>query len=81
MNWTLVTNGISDRVTALTFAVSGNRLLAGTFLGYYISTDNGLSWRPSNTGLLSLQVRALAVKGNVVFAGTRGSGVFISRLE
>ena len=80
-NWTLVTNGIPAQVTPLTFAVSGNRMLAGTFSGYYISTDNGASWRPSNTGLFSLQVGALAVKGDKVFAGTRGSGVFISQLE
>jgi uncharacterized protein (TIGR03437 family) len=80
-NWTLVTNGISERVVPLTFAASGDKLLVGTFFGYYISTDNGSSWRPSNTGLFSLQVSALAVKGDRVFAGTRGAGVFTSRLE
>jgi uncharacterized protein (TIGR03437 family) len=80
-SWTLVTSGISDQVTPLTFAVSGNRLLIGTLFGYYISLDNGAGWRPSNTGLFSLQVSALAVKGDRVFAGTRGAGVFASRLE
>ena len=76
-----MTSGISDRVPALAFAVSGTKLLLGTFSGYYISEDNGVTWRPRNTGLFSLQVGALAVKGEKVFAGTRGAGVFTSRLE
>jgi hypothetical protein len=77
----LVSNGISDRVTPLTFALSGNKLLAGTTFGYYISGDNGASWETSNSGLPSLQIGALAVKGSQVFAGTRDKGVFISRLD
>ncbi|MBX3278569.1 MAG: regulator, partial [Acidobacteria bacterium] len=80
-SWTLVSNGISDRVVALAFAVNGPRLLAGTLFGYYVSEDGGASWRPRNTGLFSLQVGALAVRGEQVFAGTRGAGVFVSRLE
>ncbi|MCW5966930.1 MAG: hypothetical protein KIT57_00320 [Blastocatellales bacterium] len=80
-SWTLVTNGVADRVTPLAFAVAGNVVLMGTFSGYYVSEDNGASWRPRNTGLLSIQVGALAVKGESVFAGTRGTGVFVSQLE
>lgn len=80
-NWTLVTNGISERVVALAFAASGTRLLAGTFFGYYVSEDQGASWQGRNAGLFSLQVGALAVKGDRVFAGTRGAGVFVSQLE
>lgn len=80
-NWSLITNGISDRVVALVFAAGGTRLLVGTFFGYYVSEDQGASWQGRNTGLFSLQVGALAVKGENVFAGTRGAGVFVSRLE
>ncbi|MCW5966933.1 MAG: hypothetical protein KIT57_00335 [Blastocatellales bacterium] len=75
-----MTTGVADRVTPPAFAVAGNALLMGTFSGYYVSEDNGASWRPRNTGLFSLQVGALAVKGESVFAGTRGTGVFFSRL-
>jgi uncharacterized protein (TIGR03437 family) len=80
-SWARVSSGISDRVITLTFVNNGNKLLTGTFFGYYISEDQGASWKPSNAGLLNLRVSAVVVKGNQVFVGTRGSGVFVSQLE
>ena len=44
--------------------------------GVFISTDQGESWIAVNEGLTSLGVRALAVGGGKLFAGTFGSGVF-----
>ncbi|MGH9939232.1 MAG: hypothetical protein ACREAM_23565, partial [Blastocatellia bacterium] len=35
-------------------------------------------WTPFNTGLTNLKITALTTKGNQVFAGTSGGGVFIS---
>jgi hypothetical protein len=75
-----VTAGVPERVVALTFARSGQRLLAGTVNGFFVSEDNGASWRQINGGLLTLQVGALAVSGNTVLAGTRSGGVFVSVL-
>ena len=43
-----------------------------------VSTDVGLSWSPANSGLPPRNVRALAVKGRNLFAGTEGEGVFLS---
>ncbi|MEP7272258.1 MAG: BACON domain-containing carbohydrate-binding protein, partial [Acidobacteriota bacterium] len=79
-NWTRVDRGIAERVVVFNLLVAGNKLLAGTVNGFYISDDNGTSWVVNNTGLLNPQVSALAVKGSLVAAGTRNSGVFLSQI-
>lgn len=79
-SWTPVTQGLPERVVALTFAQQGRRLLTGTVNGFFVSEDNGVSWRQINGGLLTLQVGALAVSGDTVLAGTRSGGVFVSQL-
>jgi hypothetical protein len=65
---------------ALTFAQKGTKLLMGSVNGFFVSDDNGASWRQINGGLLTLQVGALAVSGDTVLAGTRSGGVFVSQL-
>ena len=57
---------------------SDTNLFAGTGGGVYLSTNNGASWTPVNTGLWNLGVIALAVSGTNLFAGTDGAGVFLS---
>jgi hypothetical protein len=52
----------------------------GSVNGFFVSDDNGASWRQINGGLLTLQVGALAVSGDTVLAGTRSGGVFVSQL-
>ena len=42
------------------------------------STDGGLSWHTTNTGLTNLNVTALAAIGGMVFAATSGDGIFAS---
>ena len=62
------------------FAVSGTNLFAGASVGYggvYLSTNNGTSWTPVNSGLTNMTVNTLAVIGTNLFAGT-GGGVFLS---
>jgi uncharacterized protein (TIGR03437 family) len=80
-NWARVTSGLPERVTALTFITAGTRFLSGTVFGFYVSEDNGSTWRGSSTGLLNLQVSGLAVQDNRVIAGTRSAGVFVSQLQ
>jgi ligand-binding sensor domain-containing protein len=79
-SWTPVTNGLPERTVALTFAQQRNRMLAGTVNGFFVSEDNGANWRQINSGLLTLQVGALAVSDDTVLAGTRSGGVFVSTL-
>jgi hypothetical protein len=62
-------------------AAVGPKLFAATPGGVFLSTDQGESWIAVNAGLNSLGVRALAVAGEKLFAGTFGSGVFMTDVK
>lgn len=47
------------------------------YRGIYKTTNNGINWFPSNTGLTNLSIRELYANGNTVFAGT-SDGIFKS---
>ena len=54
-----------------TCAVNGSAIFAGTHdHGIYRSTDDGVNWNQVNNGLNTIDVRALFVNGNSIFAGT-----------
>lgn len=54
---------------------NGTTLFAGTnAAGVYRSTDGGVTWTPSSTGLTSLVVLGLGSNGNTMYAGCGGSG-------
>lgn len=62
----------------LSFTESDSYILAGTNSGgVYRSSDNGVTWIESNTGLTNKIVWSLATSGSYVFAGT-SIGVFRS---
>jgi hypothetical protein len=64
-------------ISAIT--ASGTNLFAGTWGGgVFRSTDNGLSWATSSTGLMNTHIRALAVSGTNLLCGIAGHGVFLS---
>jgi photosystem II stability/assembly factor-like uncharacterized protein/pimeloyl-ACP methyl ester carboxylesterase len=59
------------------FAISGDNIFAGTGGGgIYLSSNNGSSWSPVNTGLSDWDVRTIAASGNNIFAGTGGGAFF-----
>ena len=58
------------------FTVSGSNLFAGNYEGVYLSTDNGTNWTTINNGLTNTYVRALAVSGTNIYAGS--FSVFLS---
>lgn len=58
------------------FAFSANAIYASASVGVVFSDNNGLFWTPINGGLGGLTVNSLAVKGELVLAGTNGFGVF-----
>ena len=73
--WVLTNQPTSGTITC--FTVTGIGIFAGTEAGgVLLSTDNGGSWNPVNTGLTKLTVRALCSNGAYIFAGTWGNGVF-----
>jgi hypothetical protein len=78
--WTPYTalNGSVISSYLLSILVNGSTIFAGTFGdGIARSTDNGVTWTLTNTGLTNLSVRALAVTGSTIIAGTP-QGIFIS---
>lgn len=67
-------------VAVFSLAVSGNHIFAGSGLGFFYSTDYGISWTAANTGLTNNDVISLGISGGSLFAGT-GGGVFRSTLD
>lgn len=62
-----------------------SRLFVGSFnLGVFESTDNGLSWTPRNSGLTGLGSNFIidfAYRGDSLYVGTAGAGVFVMNLN
>lgn len=60
-------------------AIAGDNIIVGTWGGgIFISSDGGINWTQSNTGLNNLYIISLLVKNDFIFAGTWGDGIFIS---
>ncbi len=78
-NWSRVSSGLTIGAGSVSsLAVVGTSLYAATTSGVFSSTNNGLSWDTASTGLADRDVRALAVIGTTLFAGTSLKGVFCS---
>mgnify|MGYP002382008771 CR=1 FL=1 len=58
------------------FASLRNLLFVGTDRGIYRTADNGVTWTAVNNGLGNLEVLALTVKDNALFAGTYEGEVY-----
>lgn len=57
-------------------ATNGNYVFAGVEgSGVLVSSDNGATWSPSNSGLTSNYITSFTVKGSNIFAGT-DAGIF-----
>lgn len=61
-----------------------NKLFVGTYgYGIHETTDNGLSWITRNNGLNNsgaMEISALALRGDSLYAATVGEGVFVLNL-
>jgi hypothetical protein len=84
--WKDISNRFPTNVKVYSMANSNNTIFAGTNDGVYKSTDGGFSWQgidirgfrsliPENVSHLELS--CLSIRGNKLFAGTNGIGVFI----
>src|ERR1043165_5629192 len=60
------------------FTIDSNNIFISTWGGVFLSTDNGKTWQPRNTGLLSPYIHAVAVHGTTLFAADDLYGVTIS---
>ena len=64
------TNGPYE-ASVCSFAAIGSFIFAGTIgAGIYRSTDNGVTWTPSNGGMTSVYTLCLAASGNNLYAGS-----------
>ncbi len=74
--WAPVGSGVTDPfILSLTTAKDG-AVYAGTFRGgVFRSRDEGKTWQPINAGLKRLEVKALMMAGEELYAGT-GDGVY-----
>ena len=60
------------------YCINGTSIFAGTDQGVFISTNNGLEWVATNSGLKDLTVLSLASNGTEIYAGTLKGGIFTS---
>lgn len=74
--WNPVGGGVTDPFILSMTAAKDGTVYAGTFRGgVFRSRDEGKSWQPVNAGLKRLEVKALLVAGEELYAGT-GDGVY-----
>ncbi len=57
-------------------AVKGTNIFTAGASGVNLSVNNGANWNAVNTGITTIWVNCVKVKGGAVFAGTDGDGVF-----
>jgi hypothetical protein len=65
-----------EKKNIITLATIDDYLLAATFQGVFLSKDLGTTWEAFNTGLGSSVVLYLEKMDSVIYAGSRGSGVW-----
>ncbi len=65
-------------MTVNSLVVVGGNLFAATDNGIFLSNGDSGSWVAVNSGLSGSRIYALAASGQNVFAGTFGSGVYLS---
>jgi hypothetical protein len=73
--WQVIDTGLSYLQS---IAINGNNLFVGSGTsGVYLSSNNGATWTPVNSGVSNLGIYSLGFSGSNLIAGTT-SGVFVS---
>lgn len=79
ISWSPMQTGLPVNAKPTAMAFYGNNILLGTLgQGIFIRTTTGSSWNSYNSGLSDWNVTSVTVMENKIYAGTDGSGVFIS---
>jgi len=66
-----------------TFIQADEKIFAGTYgQGVFLSTDDGHSWLPFNSGLsgFALYAKTFVISGDTIYYGTDGGGVYFLKL-
>jgi photosystem II stability/assembly factor-like uncharacterized protein len=77
-NWTQPDNTGLGNPSVNTIITSGTNLLAGTNMNIYLSTNNGISWTYSGTGIPDSKINCLTQSGSNYFAGADDHHVYKS---
>lgn len=64
--------------TVYCFTPSGSLLYAGTFKGFFVSSDSGMTWTSKSVGITSQTIKAIVNMGTRLCAGSDGGGVYLS---
>ena len=77
-NWSAIDNGLPDipATSIVVDPVDNTRLIVGTDLGVFVSTNSGESWFADGSGLANTQIAELVIKDNELFAFTHGRSVY-----
>ena len=89
-SWITDTTGFYGDYNVSSLAAKGDSIFAGALKGVYLSTNNGNNWKLVNNGLpitticnpkcfiTYYGIISLAIKGNNIYAGTNGKGIYFS---
>lgn len=72
-----------DYISSVRYA-RGRLYVATVLEGVYVSPDGGKTWQPDNSGLSglgALNLSCLEIRGDSLYAGTYGAGVFVRKLS
>jgi photosystem II stability/assembly factor-like uncharacterized protein len=75
-SWMPVNEGMTDRFVLCLATAEDGTVYAGTFRhGVFETRNGGKTWQKTNNGLKQLEVKALQIHGEVIYAGT-GDGLY-----
>jgi photosystem II stability/assembly factor-like uncharacterized protein len=80
---TAVISPTLDFISAIQFR-QGRLYAATEFEGVFSSNNGGQTWQPDNNGLAGLgaiNISSLAARGDSLYAGTYGAGVFVKKIS
>ena len=79
LTWTDINNGLSFTNDCIwSIGTKDNDLFFTSNSGVFVSDNNGSSWTTVNNGLPSLNIPALTIYGNNLFACANSDGIFLS---
>lgn len=74
-------NGFPDVMVQCLLVLNSTTLWAGTEIGVFESTDNGISWHYANNGLPAVSIWQMFIQDNEIIVATHGRGLWSLNME